>query len=137
VSVRPDQADFMSHLKSRRISLLQSQSMAPASLIYLWTLPSLGTTSNSSREERRLRFPTPMWTSTSSASSILRSVPVSKPKCKRSEMVSGYVARLTLGFSRVLSVRDLALFAPEELILLFGNAEEDWSRESESPHHPC
>lgn len=36
------------------------------------------------------------------------------------------------GFSAIFPVRDLTIFSPEELILLFGNADEDWSRESES-----
>ncbi|KAK6908083.1 hypothetical protein I203_102084 [Kwoniella mangroviensis CBS 8507] len=34
------------------------------------------------------------------------------------------------GFSMVFSIRDMRIFSPEELGLLFGNAEEDWSRET-------
>nr|XP_019045516.1 E3 ubiquitin-protein ligase TRIP12 [Kwoniella bestiolae CBS 10118]OCF24446.1 E3 ubiquitin-protein ligase TRIP12 [Kwoniella bestiolae CBS 10118] len=34
------------------------------------------------------------------------------------------------GFSLVFSVREMRIFSPEELGLLFGNAEEDWSRET-------
>ena len=36
------------------------------------------------------------------------------------------------GFSMIFPVQDLRIFPPEELGLLFGNAEEDWSREGES-----
>lgn len=36
------------------------------------------------------------------------------------------------GFSTLFSVEDMKIFSPKELGLLFGNAEEDWSRESES-----
>lgn len=36
------------------------------------------------------------------------------------------------GFSMLFSVEDMDIFSPSELGLLFGNAEEDWSRESES-----
>jgi hypothetical protein len=35
------------------------------------------------------------------------------------------------GFSLIFSIQDMRIFSPEELGLLFGNAEEDWSRESE------
>ena len=35
------------------------------------------------------------------------------------------------GFSMIIPVQDLKIFSPEELGLLFGNADEDWSRESE------
>lgn len=31
----------------------------------------------------------------------------------------------------IFSIQDLQIFSPEELGLLFGNTEEDWSRESE------
>ncbi|WWC88486.1 uncharacterized protein L201_003397 [Kwoniella dendrophila CBS 6074] len=34
------------------------------------------------------------------------------------------------GFSMVFSIRDMRIFSPDELGLLFGNAEEDWSRET-------
>ncbi|WWC70865.1 uncharacterized protein I206_104817 [Kwoniella pini CBS 10737] len=34
------------------------------------------------------------------------------------------------GFSSVFSVRDMRIFSPDELGLLFGNADEDWSRET-------
>jgi E3 ubiquitin-protein ligase TRIP12 len=36
------------------------------------------------------------------------------------------------GFSMIFSIKDMRIFAPEELGLLLGNADEDWSRESES-----
>lgn len=39
---------------------------------------------------------------------------------------------LTSGFSMIFSVSDLQIFSPDELGLLCGNADEDWSRESES-----
>jgi len=35
------------------------------------------------------------------------------------------------GFSMIFSVEDLKIFSPDELGLLFGNADEDWSRDSE------
>lgn len=35
------------------------------------------------------------------------------------------------GFSMIFSVSDLQIFSPEELGLLCGNSDEDWSRESE------
>ncbi|TXT15889.1 hypothetical protein VHUM_00392 [Vanrija humicola] len=34
------------------------------------------------------------------------------------------------GFSMIFSIQDLQIFSPEELGLLFGNTEEDWSRET-------
>ncbi|ORY25651.1 hypothetical protein BCR39DRAFT_543634 [Naematelia encephala] len=34
------------------------------------------------------------------------------------------------GFSMIFSVEDLKIFSPEELGLLFGNADEDWSKEA-------
>jgi hypothetical protein len=34
------------------------------------------------------------------------------------------------GFSRIFPVRELCIFSPDELGLLFGNPDEDWSRES-------
>nr|XP_031864296.1 uncharacterized protein CI109_000209 [Kwoniella shandongensis]KAA5531368.1 hypothetical protein CI109_000209 [Kwoniella shandongensis] len=34
------------------------------------------------------------------------------------------------GFSMIFSIKDMQIFSPEELGLLFGNAEEDWSRET-------
>jgi E3 ubiquitin-protein ligase TRIP12 len=35
------------------------------------------------------------------------------------------------GFSLIYPIRDMRIFSPEELVLLFGNADEDWSSESE------
>lgn len=35
------------------------------------------------------------------------------------------------GFSTVFSVTDLRTFSAEELIMMFGNSDEDWSAESE------
>ena len=34
------------------------------------------------------------------------------------------------GFSNIFSIEDMTVFSPEEVGLLFGNAEEDWSKES-------
>jgi E3 ubiquitin-protein ligase TRIP12 len=36
------------------------------------------------------------------------------------------------GFSLVFPVRDLGSFSPDELVMLFGNMEEDWSAESKA-----
>lgn len=36
------------------------------------------------------------------------------------------------GFSKVFPVSDLKTFTAEELVMLFGNSEEDWSIESRS-----
>jgi E3 ubiquitin-protein ligase TRIP12 len=35
------------------------------------------------------------------------------------------------GFSKVFPVTDLLAFSADELVILFGSAEEDWSIESE------
>jgi E3 ubiquitin-protein ligase TRIP12 len=35
------------------------------------------------------------------------------------------------GFSTVFPILDLCTFSAEELIMMFGNADEDWSTESE------
>lgn len=35
------------------------------------------------------------------------------------------------GFSRIFPIKELSIFSPEEMGLLFGNPDEDWSRESE------
>jgi E3 ubiquitin-protein ligase TRIP12 len=45
--------------------------------------------------------------------------------------VSRQVQAFRDGFSSIFSVSDLQIFAPDELALLCGNAEEDWSQESE------
>lgn len=37
------------------------------------------------------------------------------------------------GFSTVFPVADLRTFSVEELVMMFGNADEDWSTESMSP----
>ena len=34
----------------------------------------------------------------------------------------------------IFPMSDMKIFSPDELGLLFGNAEEDWSRESEPAH---
>ena len=36
------------------------------------------------------------------------------------------------GFSTIIPIDDIKIFSPEELGLLIGNTEEDWSKESES-----
>ena len=43
------------------------------------------------------------------------------------------------GFSLIYPIKDMRIFSPEELVLLFGNADEDWSPESElhPPHGGC
>jgi E3 ubiquitin-protein ligase TRIP12 len=53
------------------------------------------------------------------------------------EAILGQGARLQAkafreGFSKVFPITDLQAFALDELVMLFGNAEEDWSNESES-----
>lgn len=35
------------------------------------------------------------------------------------------------GFSKVFPISDLQAFSADELVMLFGNSEEDWSIESE------
>ena len=35
------------------------------------------------------------------------------------------------GFSKVFPITDLKAFSADELVMLFGNSEEDWSAESE------
>jgi E3 ubiquitin-protein ligase TRIP12 len=41
------------------------------------------------------------------------------------------------GFSKVFPITDLRAFSADELVMLFGNSDEDWSVESEltSPYH--
>ena len=39
------------------------------------------------------------------------------------------------GFSKVFPISDLQAFTCDELAMLFGNADEDWSTESESQPH--
>ena len=34
------------------------------------------------------------------------------------------------GFSKVFPIKDLAKFTVDELVMLFGNTDEDWSEES-------
>lgn len=41
------------------------------------------------------------------------------------------------GFSKVFPITDLQAFAMDELVLLFGNGEEDWSIESEFLRPRC
>ena len=36
------------------------------------------------------------------------------------------------GFSTIIPIDDIKIFSPEELGLLIGNTDEDWSKESES-----
>lgn len=40
------------------------------------------------------------------------------------------------GFSKVFPILDLRAFSSDELVMLFGNADEDWSSESESTTSP-
>lgn len=44
--------------------------------------------------------------------------------------ISEAVEQFREGFSRIFPVKDLSIFSPEELGLLFGNPDEDWSRET-------
>jgi E3 ubiquitin-protein ligase TRIP12 len=44
--------------------------------------------------------------------------------------VQNQVQAFRTGFSKVFAVTDLQSFSSEELDLLFGNADEDWSTES-------
>ena len=37
------------------------------------------------------------------------------------------------GFSKVFPVTDLQAFSADELVMLFGNSDEDWSTESKIP----
>ena len=37
------------------------------------------------------------------------------------------------GFSKVFPISDLQAFSADELVMLFGNADEDWSIESKPP----
>jgi E3 ubiquitin-protein ligase TRIP12 len=39
------------------------------------------------------------------------------------------------GFSKVFPVEDLQAFSADELVMLFGNTDEDWSIESEQERH--
>jgi E3 ubiquitin-protein ligase TRIP12 len=53
------------------------------------------------------------------------------------EAILGQGARLQAkafreGFSKVFPITDLQAFALDELVMLFGNGEEDWSIESEN-----
>lgn len=41
------------------------------------------------------------------------------------------------GFSKVFPVSDLQSFSADELVMLFGNADEDWSTESEHYSYRC
>lgn len=36
-----------------------------------------------------------------------------------------------------MPINDLKIFSPEEIGLLIGNADEDWSKESMSLAYPC
>lgn len=44
------------------------------------------------------------------------------------------VAAFRAGFSTIFPVRDLQAFSADELVILFGSAEEDWSIDSVFPH---
>ena len=46
--------------------------------------------------------------------------------------VSAQARAFREGFATVFPVRDLRTFTPDELVILFGNMEEDWSSESAS-----
>jgi E3 ubiquitin-protein ligase TRIP12 len=46
--------------------------------------------------------------------------------------LTNYKKELMSGFSTIMPINDLKIFSPEEIGLLIGNAEEDWSKESMS-----
>lgn len=50
-------------------------------------------------------------------------------------VTGGTQANRLSGLSMIFPVQDLRIFPPEELGLLFGNAEEDWSREGDYVVH--
>lgn len=41
------------------------------------------------------------------------------------------------GFSKVFPIADLRAFSADELVMLLGNSDEDWSIESGSNQFPC
>jgi E3 ubiquitin-protein ligase TRIP12 len=45
--------------------------------------------------------------------------------------VRAQVQAFRTGFSKVFSINDMSMFSVDELGMLFGNADEDWSPESE------
>lgn len=46
--------------------------------------------------------------------------------------IASQVKAFQTGFSAIIPIDDLKIFSPEEVGLLIGNTDEDWSRESES-----
>jgi E3 ubiquitin-protein ligase TRIP12 len=46
--------------------------------------------------------------------------------------ISRQVKAFQDGFSTIIPINDIKIFSPEELGLLIGNTDEDWSRESKS-----
>ena len=46
------------------------------------------------------------------------------------EGVQAQAQTLREGFSKVFPIKDLAKFTIDELVMLFGNSDEDWSEES-------
>lgn len=45
--------------------------------------------------------------------------------------VEAQAKALREGFSKVFPIKDLATFTVDELVMLFGNSDEDWSEESQ------
>ena len=45
--------------------------------------------------------------------------------------IRAQVQAFRTGFSKVFSINDMAMFSVDELGMLFGSADEDWSAESE------
>ena len=45
--------------------------------------------------------------------------------------VQAQAKALREGFSKVFPIKDLATFTVDELVMLFGNSDEDWSEESQ------
>ena len=50
--------------------------------------------------------------------------------------VQAQAQALREGFSKVFPIKDLAKFTVDELVMLFGNSDEDWSEESKLTYSP-
>ena len=48
--------------------------------------------------------------------------------------VQAQAEALREGFSKVFPIKDLSTFTIDELVMLFGNSDEDWSEESGQMH---
>lgn len=63
-----------------------------------------------------------MWTSSSPASPVL--------DWTLAKGIQAQVNAFRAGFSTIFPVNDLRAFSPDELVVLFGSADEDWSAET-------